>query len=148
MQLSSSNKGALHGLSSRFLDLKPHSRFRVLLPPPQVTEQAVQSVQGPNSGHLSSLHFSSTRLSPGQNRGSSLRPPSGKTHSLVFCLFPPPQVTEQAVHSVHSVQTGHSFVLHSCKKLLLKARSNVQNLSVFLPDFAMLFLHNTILALE
>ena len=48
---------------------------------------------------------------PSQNKPELLAP-SGRTHSLLLLLLPPPQVTEQAVHSDHSVQTGQTLELH------------------------------------
>ena len=63
-------------------------------------------------GHLFSLHVVSSLEFPGQNK-SELLDPSGSTHSLIRLVLPPPQVDEQAVHSLHSVHIGHLLELQT-----------------------------------
>merc|ERR1719341_1758267 len=79
-------------------------RFRI--PPPQVLVHSVHSDQSVQAGQVSSLQSSLTSLSP--THPSTLL---GSTHSLTLLLFPPPQVLVHWVHSVQSVQTGHSWSL-------------------------------------
>ncbi len=88
---------------------KTQSRVLTFFPPPHDAEQGVHSVQSVQTGHASPLHVRTSLLSPSQNKLSDL----GKTQSRILCCVPPPQVKEHSVHGVHSVQSGHSFELHS-----------------------------------
>merc|ERR1719419_722413 len=76
-----------------------------LVPPPQVVEHSVHSVQGVHTGQGFSLHLRDCSESPLHPEALSL----GRTHCLALDCSPPPHVALQSVQSLHSVHIG---VLH------------------------------------
>merc|ERR1719264_1964457 len=69
---------------------------------------SVHSVQGPREGQVCVLHSPSLIGSPSH---PSSPPDLGRTHSLLWVVWPPPQLRAQGAHSV---QMGHGSVPHSC----------------------------------
>ena len=75
-----------------------HSLLRVWLPPPQVTEQGLQELQGPKDGHGRTLHLLTSIKVCLQGL---FVPLERRPHSRVLRWVPPPQVVLHSVHFVH-----------------------------------------------
>ena len=128
LQSSVKIRSALHGLPSlsRWLT---HSRILVLVPPPQDLEHSLQPDHSLGAGQGLLLQSDTTSRSPGQRSWSRSHPRAlGKTHSLVLTFLPPPQDTEQGVHSVQSVQTGQASVLQDLTSLRSPSQTSSSNL--------------------
>ena len=113
-----------------------HSLSLSLTPPPQDLEQGVHSLQEEKAGQFSSLHGTTSSLSPSHLESPFL----SVIHSLVRFFFPPPQVSVQGVHSVQSVQSGQVSRLH----FSVSSFSPVHNVSE-LPDFGRTHSRNFVL---
>ena len=88
-----------------------HSLLRVWLPPPQVTEQGLQELQGPKDGHGRTLHLLTSIKVCLQGL---FVPLERRPHSRVLRWVPPPQVVLHSVHFVH----GPNSIEKKIQKLL------------------------------
>lgn len=91
------------------LVVRTHSLSLVLVPPSQDLVHGLHSVQSVQSGQVLELHSRSSELSPWHKNALS----AGSTQFRSRRCLPPPQVAVQVVQSVHSVQTGHCWVLQA-----------------------------------